>query len=729
MSIPPPAGPRVAARSASARRARFGTMTAVLVLAATVSLVVVNILGARVAARIDVTSTREHRLSPRTLNLLAGLEPGYEVVIAAPIRDRRAIDPRALERVADVLDKLRRVKSAKGSAPIQPTLIDTGSASGMAAYESLLQRLGEREKAKIKQSTDALATAVGGIEQLAAALEALSPKLQAVQEAIPSDAPGAATNRAYFEQRAAEARVGARSLKDLADKARKVLAANLSPIPTPDIDAAADLLRQPITDVTAGLADIAENCQKFATAANMPAPALQLAKPAAADASAQHDRAAVIRDTLDRLPRLDILRIAKALQTTSVALVIGPTGLTAIDLEQLFPPASAIDAAGGTRADLGRNAEELIGTAIASIAQPIKPIVVTIHGQPIRGFTKSPDFAILLDRLALRGIDVVEWAASLDAEPPAVTKLDPAGNRPVVCIALDTDTTQNPPGIKGQNGPERAERLGKALASVINSDEPLLLSLNPSTLPTYGQPDPVAAVLGKFGLSADTARPLLRERFTPEGRSVDAFQSVRATEGTNPLLGATKGLPIRLEWPIALHEAKPEEGGGRTTVTPLIQIADPAAWGESQWLTYWQIGLQNHAKAPNKPAKDSEKDDTKGPWTVAAAAERTVPGLDKAQRLVVVGSNTWFRDAIAQERVLVDGRPTLSNPGNAELFEAAIYWLAGQDQMIAQSATARAAPLIRPMSGATLPAIRWLAIAGLPALVLLAGMAWRLLRG
>jgi hypothetical protein len=182
-------------------------------------------------------------------------------------------------------------------------------------------------------------------------------------------------------------------------------------------------------------------------------------------------------------------------------------------------------------------------------------------------------------------------------------------------------------------------------------------------------------------------------------------------------------LPTRLEWPIALSTATAD--GVKSW--PLLKVDGKTAWGESQWLGYWQVRISEHELVPDKPAKDSERDDTKGPWTVALAAQRGSGG--DSQRLVVVGANSWFMDRVALEQSVVDGRAAAAYPGNIELFEAAVYWLAGQDDMIAPSATARAVPLIRPLSGGTLLAIRWLTIAGLPGAVLLVGMVWRLCRG
>jgi hypothetical protein len=704
-------------------RLRFAAMTAVLLVAATASVVIANLIASRTAIRMDVTATREHQLSPRTMSLLAGVEAPYEVVIAAPLRDPRSVDPRALPRVADVLDRF-----ARGSRHITVSLIDTGSPAGISQYDALLARLAERDAPRIERQVQIITAAADGTDQLAAWLDAFAERLQAVPGRIPEEAPAAAANRAYFEQRASECRTNARALRDLAAKSRQILgpATNAGDeILIPDTAVAAETLRKPLADLGAGLTAIGENLRLFAEADAMPAAARELVRPLWRETTQSRDRCALLRDSLERLERLDLLRIASALQSAASALVIGPqqVGLTAIDFQALFPSASVIDATGGARADLGRNAEELLATAIASLAHPIKPLAVLVHGQPRGYFERQPFFRVMTQRLALRGIDVVTWEAAIDSEPPSLTRLNAAGNRPIVYICFNADTPSGSGG-PGNTGPERAVRLGAALRSIVDAGHPLLLSLYPSTLPTYGEPDPTTTFLKDFGLQADSARPLLRERIGPDGRRVEAVQMVRATAGTHPVAQAVRGLNTRFEWPIGLRVLD-----GAVGVTPLYTIDDRSTWGESQWLGYLQVPLAQHHQVPNPPAADSQRDDTSGSWLIAAAAERPFTGRSQPQRLLVVGSNTWFVDWVLADMTEVDGRVTPSNPGNAELMEAALYWLAGQDELIAQSPTARATPLISDLSPRWLQALRLATIAGLPGLVLLVGAAWRVLRG
>jgi hypothetical protein len=317
---------------------------------------------------------------------------------------------------------------------------------------------------------------------------------------------------------------------------------------------------------------------------------------------------------------------------------------------------------------------------------------------------------------------VVMWEAAVDPERPPLARLDPRGDRPVVYIVFNTASFAG--GGTGPSGPERAQKLGEVVAGLVNAGKPVLMSVFPSTMPTYGEPDPTTAWMAGFGLEALSGKPILRERTLPEGRRVDAALALRAIESDHPMAQALRGLPTKLEWPIAIRS----NASSQAAVTPLFRIDDKQAWGESQWLSYMQVPIAQHASVPNPPTKDS-RDDANGPWMVGCAVERGVPGLAQPQRLVIVGSNSWFTDQVMGEAASVDGRIVPANPGNLELLEASIYWLAGQDDAIAQSATARAVPLIRSLDPGTLVLLRWLAIAGLPGAVLGLGVLWRVVRG
>jgi hypothetical protein len=717
--------PRARARG----RVRYALMTALLIIASTVSLVIAVALGERTAARIDVTSTREHALSPRSRALLGQLRGEYEIVVAGPLKDRRVVDPRSLQRIADVLDQFGRGTPA--GASVRPTLIDTGSSAGLEAYERLLSRLLDRDAPRIDRVKGTILGAIASARELAEGLEKLSPRLTEMRDAVPVDAPGAATTRAYFDQRAGESASSARALRELAGRAEGTSTTPAGQLPVPDFDAAAEVVRHPLVDLEKGLAAIASDLSQIAQAEMLPASTRDRAREIAPGAAELRNRAAIIRDALDRLERLDLPRIARALQSSSGVIVVGPTdqGLTGIDFAEVFPPTTAGDA---VRVDAGRNAEELFSSALAALAHPVKPVVVLMHGSSsahldrFRNTRTILSFELLRQRLTLRGMDVILWPVAESPEPPSLGRLQAAGQRPVVYLVHNVPAHSGTEA--GLSGPDRAKRLGAAIASLAESGASIFMSIFPSTLPSYGEPDPTTAWLKSLGLEAQSAKPLLKERLLPEGRRVDAFQIVRTLESEHPIAGAIRGLPTRLEWPIALREIAAESSGA-ATISPLFVVDDRQVWGESQWLAYLQVPMSQHASVPNPPSRDSTSDDVSSPWMVGVAIERRPPGLDDPQRIVIIGSNSWYSDAVMGEAMHVDGRLIPAHPGNAELLEAGIYWLAGQDTLIAQSASARAAPLIRELDAGVLSALRWLAIAGLPVLVLALGALWRVLRG
>ncbi len=732
MSIPPapPSAAGAASLAAGAgspparTRLRFALMSAVLVLASTVCAALLVLLAERYAVAIDVTATREQELSPRTAKLLASLTGDYEIVIAA---DWTRLDPRAARRARDVLDLLRR-----GSRHVSASVIDTSSAAGAASYERLLARLAERDAPKARAHGDAIFAAIAGAQGLGASMQSLSSRFLAIRDAIPTGGAGAETNRQFFDDQAAQFRVNGSTLGEIAAKSRESLEKEPGPLGVPDFDAAAAPLKKAMTDLDAGLRQVLSSVDLVARAEEMPEAVRTLAAPLARDLSGLRDLAAIQADALARLPRLDTARVAGVLESSEAALVIGPpeAGVTAVPFEWLFPAGEALATGGGSHADVRRRNEELFATAIDSLARPVNPIVVVVHSWPPPPLLdRQRGFGALVERLGLRGIDVVEWAAAVQPEPPSLRSLDLKGNRPVVYAVFNSDAGAS--SAEGGNGPERAQRLGATLARLVEDGRAILLSVIPSPLPAFGSKDPLVSALPLFGLSADSARPLMRDALTPSGRVVlPDFQLIASGEG-HSVAAAVRGLRTLFEWPVPLR-VLPESEAGRSRVTPLYVLEDRGAWAEAEWQELWAVAAPGVRRglARASPTADAARDDVSGRWVVAAASERDRPAGAGVQRLVAVSSNTWFTDRVTtQQSRLVDGRIASANPGNIELFEAAVYWLAGQDDRIGASATARAVPVIRPLGEGTLAALRWMLVLGLPVLTLGAGVWWRWWRG
>ncbi len=705
-----------AGASPSARRFSAAGWALLALAAVTAIVLVANVIAGRVGARFDVTATGEHELSPRTLAVLSGLDGPYRVVVAG---DLRGADPRARERVFDVLDQFRRA-----SARVSVSTIDAGSAEGQGEFDALVADLAERDRAMIESQVKIIGAARAGAEALAVFLEGtLSPSLDGVREAVTPDTPSYERTVAGLRDLAAGARVAAQDLRAAGAATEEPLRAAVRGVPAPATDRAAAVLRDSMSPVIDQLSSLVKQIESLA--GTLSPGARDRAAPLPGAIGAARDGAALALEPALRMARPDLRRVADAVSKGAAVLVIGPPGkgMTAVEFTSLFPPAAWLEATGVARADLGRRAEELLGSAVSSLGTPVKPIVVLLHAEPRAFFELAHRFNRVFERLSMRSIDVVEWACAVESEARGLARLNPDGSRPVVYVTLAPNTAAGSGPGGEATGVERAKRLGETVTRLIERDASLLVSLNPSVLAGYGQADPVAAPLEALGIKADTARPIFRERIGPAGRFAVPEGAARAVESGHAIARAVKGQTLYAEWPVALSLSPV---GGAEPAALFTIPGSPETWAESQWSNLW-VQRSRPELAPEQPSFDAARDQQRDEYIVAAAVERRGAG-GAGLRCVVVGANTWFVDDRA-EAIRVDGRIVDATPGNLELLEASVYWLARRDELIAASPGALAVPLVAEISGSQLRLVRLLVILGIPALVLLLGALYRWARG
>jgi len=206
------------------------------------------------------------------------------------------------------------------------------------------------------------------------------------------------------------------------------------------------------------------------------------------------------------------------------------------------------------------------------------------------------------------------------------------------------------------------------------------------------------------------------------------------------------GLPTRLVTAVTIGV---EAGSGKTSggvgagqqvrISPVLQVAaTPARWLESEWNEYRDAVLQvrgDFTRIAQGPRFDTSGDRRaeSGAYTIAAAVTRELAGDGGVvqagqQRIMVVGAAGWFTDSVAQQQAEVDGRVVALLPGNLQLLESSVLWLAGQEDQLARGAVSVSTPTIPALSGGQVATIRWVLGLGVPLLVLLAGLAYRQLR-
>ncbi|MCH8509039.1 MAG: ABC transporter permease [Phycisphaerales bacterium] len=696
------------------------------ILATGASAVLLGVLTHDYRIRADITASGAHRLSPRAERMAGLIEDPTELVFAV---DLGGADRRAVDLVTDVLGAYQR-----SNPNIGVRVIDLGVPAGIEQTDELLGVLAARESARAGRIAGVLRENTDAMRSLAQGAERLARELDAVRDAIPAGAPAASTNRMFFEQRAGLLRVGSRELNEQADAIQTALDEPRGPAGLPD----ADRIIQPAMTVWRSqrtqLNDLAEQAQAFSQSELAGPDAGPRARTAAATAARLRDEAAVNEERLERLPRLDTLRVARALETGESLLVIGPPslGVSAVDLEALLPPVELLERAGLSAAGvIGPRAQELIATAIGRLVRPDRPIVVFTHAQPPGTlFVEGGPFARVRERLLQQEIDSLEWAALEQVEPAGLTRLDPAGIRPVVFIVISPDSTAGSAGGR-LTGAQRAGELATTVARLIEAGEPVLLNLNPSIFPTYGDRDPLAALSATFGLIPRTGKPLLRSTpGGPAGRMVDPHTSVVAPNpgaDAHPAADALRGLRLLLPWATAIDlEERPN-----TRAWPVVKLTGEGAsesWAESRWLRLWSEPAASRSMMANPPAFDLGEDERRDRWVLAAAAERD--SRLGVSRFVVVGSNGWASDgAVMGATQLVDGRIAARYPGNGVLLDGLIHWLAGLDELIAPGADARPVATVKPLDPSQLTRVRWMLLGLVPGVILIAGGAWRALRG
>jgi len=724
-------------RSSASRRLRYGLSSLALILCACISLALANLIALDPRLRIvaDVTATGEHRLAPRTQSVLASLPPGYEIIIAGAGDS----DPAVRRRVADVLDSLARTNR------LTVTWIDDPAGPD---YASLITRLVERDRPALATASTALSTSADELDRAADLLTRTGDALGNIAALIPAPASASPTTpaalaRQQLTEYAAIARTMATDSRANAQNIRATLAQTSGP-GVPPLDTAANIARRALSRLASELQSLAAALTALASADSTPREAALRAQSLNQQLTLGRDPIALAADRATALAIPDLVRVARVLESSQAVLVVSPDRLGAIAFGTLFP-ASIPQTVGGARADIGAAAEDLLASSIASLAAPASPIVVLMHAsgdanQP--GGSPSPDPRLLdrgainalLERLALRRIDVVEWRVAAEQEPPSLASLNPDFARPVVYVVLGATSFSNPTGPSSLGGADRVQRLAAAVRRLADRGSPILLCLPPSSMPAFGGADAQAALLADFGLRADSGRPLLSERILGGRRIVDTDRLVTASTDTDhPIASATATLAIGLPWvlPIESIDAQADGPPGvRLERTALITVSTPATWGESQWLNYRNIPPEQRAQAGQAaPTPDADRDDTTGPWTIAWAVQRSTPALADPQRLVAIGSTGWFFDALAAQSEVVNGRVVPTLPGNGELFEAAVFWLAGQEEFIARSAAAGSVPTIRPLTPTQSTIIHWLVLAILPLGTLALGVACRVIRG
>lgn len=705
---------------ASARRARYGVSTAVLIVAAAVVCVLGAWLASKFAVRWDLTATRQYTLSPRTTAVLRASNDPATIIVSA---DESRLDRGARDRLRDVLTEFER------TAPrVRTRWIDTSSAAGPAQFEALLRDVATSKQSELDEQRAAIERAAASASELPAALGRVSDLLKQLATL--------SATRDDLERQAGLVRTIAARLTPVAEELTGDARFAVAGVSIPAADSAR-ARTSAIDDAARALAAVADFATKLAAASPDGGEVQQAARALAGEASPARDAATRAGDELSRLRASDPLIVARILQAGDAVLITGAGGTLAIDWAALFPQGASADEASASSVLFA--GEALLSTAIAGLSDAKPPVAVFVHAELGRliepgGVSPAGQRALgaVFDRLRLARVEPMEWAVAIDALRP-VTPAD----RPVVWIVLPAPSRASAE-VRGGSSAERVARvqkLGDALRTLVADARNVLVSVDVSDLPAVGEPDPIAAALEPLGVSVRSSHALLRRESTPQGQATMAFQVIVGGASDHPVASAVRGLPIVTPWASAMEL----RSNGPLTTTPLLLVpASAGAWGESEWTRIRELVARGAVRPlegmllADSPTPDAVRDASLpqgAPGWVVAATSETVTAGAAPHRAVIVASPGWIDNSFTRASDTVSGRPALLFPGNLELFDASVQWLAGQDGRIAPGPESRGVPRIGEIEAGTLSALRWLLVAGLPVLVLTVGGLLRVLRG
>jgi hypothetical protein len=353
---------------------------------------------------------------------------------------------------------------------------------------------------------------------------------------------------------------------------------------------------------------------------------------------------AQVDGTLRGLGVLELGQLATQLTVGEGAIILSPQRATMIPKSMLFP-----EYIGGSKTiaiDQRFRGEQIISSAMRSLQSGVTPTVIFVHAEEHSLLGQRPNN---VDVRAARGLlessrfNVIEWIPFDGPRPPV-------GEDPVVWVII-------PPSSRaGLEVSRREQKLLDAVRSLLAGGESVMLNLQPSLLPRYGQKDPWNTIANSLGVWSDTEHVLVeRVAVGPNTLEIQRGQLITETNSEHIVARAVNGRQLYIPLPIAL------EGG-----EPLL-IVKPS---EDRWLDQrWEREILDIA----------EKTPLANDVSIATAIEQ-----NGGARAIVVGSSGWLLTWAADRAISLGGdKIAMVNPGNSELLLASVEWLSGLDDWIA----------------------------------------------
>ena len=634
-----------------------------------------------VQIRLDATKSRTYSLSPRTQSLLESLDGTWRIAV---VMVESETDPAVVRQIDEVLQR-----SALAAPSLSVERIDPSVPTALMAYEQLLLDLRDRESERIAEYESTIAAGEYAFSTLIDAAEAAASWI----DRLHADSSGQNTGEGEITALAS-------ALRLLGQQGHLVLehvAGLMEPgefDPLPDLNGARSVLLEGLMQWSRELKSGSRRIDRFDAPIERSDEWRELQDTLASESS----RLAIAADRLQRLKPLDYAEIAEKLREGEAAIILGPERAMAIPASQLFATNLESDVEGVVRLDQRFRGEQLLSSAIVSLRNEQMPTVIFVHGQEesvLESGALQADVSGAAAILESARFNVIEWSVTLGPKPNI------APGAPTAWVIL-------PPAQRaGFEITEAEKRLLEESANLIEAGDSVLINLYPSYLPRYGLSDPWAQLLEPLGLEASTGTVLLEETIGADGgKAVQMYQHLVEFPAEHPIAAALNGQRLVLPLPLPI-QATEDRWNALATIEP-----GQARWLEREWVPSSDLGPVERGTSV-----------LDGPVDVLWSLERAGVDGDAVQRLLVAGSGPWLLTNVADVVVSAGGgRMTLLNPGNHELMQAAVAWLSGEDDLVAQGPLSQEVARLRGVTEGARRGAGWLLLLGLPGLTIVFGL-------
>jgi hypothetical protein len=647
-------------------------------------------------ARIDSTKTRAYSLSDQTARILSRLEGDWSISVVCV---ESGLEPSIVRQIDEVLDRYDESSDALVVERIDPVV-----ERDVARYQQLIERLRMTFSEEVGKWEHALDTGRSAFDSATAAIGAQATATRSMGATLPAD---------HRLRPAIQAASNAMTLLldavDPIEQAIDTALATGEARPIPDYETARSTLAAALRERANFAAGASTDWERHMRVEGLPADlraALARGRVEFERLAGAAQRAA---DDLAALPPLELVRIGAELAHGEAAVVIGPGRAAVIPAWQLFPRGNLRSTGEGVTFDQRFRGEQLLSSTVQSLLVERMPMIVFVHAGSESMLARrgnAVDFFGASTILRAARYDVREWRTSVEREPPR-----PEAGQQAVWIICPPPLVERMSRSAFDVSPEERGLIERS-RELIDRGESVLITFFPSAMHAFRQADPWQELLAGFGVRPDTSSIIFEESLDAEGQPVKSDAVTVIDPGAEHAISrAVAGQGFLASLPVVIGSTSSGAGAQREVLMHVA--ADPARWIEPDW-----------TQGPSRLDEPTQEQRLSHPAPIAVAATRRHAERQREQRVVAVGSGNWLYSAIADRIVSVGGdRVALLHPGNIEFLQASVAWLAGLDDMIAQSPTSRQIARLEGLDDGVRSRWRWALVAGLPLLSLLTGAA------